>query len=42
MTLWNGFTNPHNVSWVLSGQATDQFVFLAINGTLELQPLVTI
>ena len=42
MTLWTGFTNPWNVSLSLNAQATDQFVFLAINNTLELQPLITI
>ena len=42
MTLWTGFTNPWNVNLSLSAQATDQFVFLAINNTLELQPLITI
>lgn len=40
MTLWTWFTNPRNVDTTLSGNATDQYVFLAINGELELQPLV--
>lgn len=40
ITLWTWITNPRNVSLVLSQNATDQFVFLAINWTLELQPLV--
>ena len=40
MTLWTWFTNPRNVNTTLSGNATDQYVFLAINGELELQPLV--
>lgn len=39
MTLWTWFTNPFNVSTVLSSYADDQFVFVAINWTLELQPL---
>lgn len=39
MTLWTWFTNPFNVSTVLSSYADDQFVFIAINWTLELQPL---
>lgn len=40
MTLWTWFTNPRNVNTTLSGNATDQYVFLAIWGELELQPLV--
>jgi len=40
MTLWTWFTNPRNVNTTLSWNATDQYVFLAINGELELQPLV--
>lgn len=40
MTLWTWFTNPRNVDTTLSGNATDQYVFLAIWGELELQPLV--
>ena len=40
MTLWTWFTNPRNVDTTLSWNATDQYVFLAINGELELQPLV--
>ncbi len=39
MTLWTGFTNPFSVDLSLSYYATDQFVFVAINWTLELQPL---
>ena len=40
MTLGTWFTNPRNVNTTLSANATDQYVFLAINGELELQPLV--
>lgn len=38
MTLGTGFTNPRNVSLSLNSYASDQFVFVAINGELELQP----
>lgn len=41
MCLGSCFTNPRNVDTCLSGNATDQYVFLAIWGELELQPLVT-
>ena len=41
MTLGTWFTNPRNVDLTLSSNASDQFVFLAINGELELQPLFT-
>lgn len=41
MTLWTGFTNPRSVDLSLSKYATDQYVFLAINWELELQPLFT-
>lgn len=40
MCLGSCFTNPRNVNTCLSGNATDQYVFLAIWGELELQPLV--
>lgn len=40
MTLGTWFTNPRNVNTTLSANATDQYVFLAIWGELELQPLV--
>lgn len=40
MALGTWFTNPRNVSTTLSANATDQYVFLAIWGELELQPLV--
>ena len=40
MCLWSCITNPRNVDTCLSGNATDQYVFLAIWGELELQPLV--
>lgn len=40
MCLGSCFTNPWNVNTCLSGNATDQYVFLAIWGELELQPLV--
>lgn len=40
MCLGSCFTNPRNVDTTLSGNATDQYVFLAIWGELELQPLV--
>lgn len=41
MTLGTWFTNPFNVDLTLSDYATDQYVFIAINWTLELQPLFT-
>jgi len=40
MCLWSCFTNPRNVDTTLSGNATDQYVFLSIWWELELQPLV--
>jgi hypothetical protein len=40
MCLGSCFTNPWNVNTCLSGNATDQYVFLAIWGELELQPLI--
>lgn len=40
MTLDTWFTNPRSVDLTLSANATDQYVFLAIWGELELQPLV--
>ena len=40
ITLWTWFTNPRNVDLSLSQRATDQFVFVAINWELELQPVV--
>lgn len=40
MCLGSCFTNPWGVDTCLSGNATDQYVFLAIWGELELQPLV--
>lgn len=42
MTLGSWFTNPRKVSTVLSADASDQFVFVAINGELELQAEVQI
>lgn len=42
MTLWEWFTNPFDVDLSLSANATDQFVFLAVQWTLELQPQVVI
>ena len=42
ITLWTWFTNPHNINLTLSTDATDQLVFLSINNSLELQPLITI
>ena len=38
MSLWNGLTNPFNVDLTLTPDWVDQFVFLAINNTFELQP----
>lgn len=40
MTLGSWFTNPRGVDLTLNGGASDQFVFVAINGELELQPEV--
>ena len=40
MCLWSCFKNPWEVDTCLSNGATDQYVFLAINWELELQPLV--
>ena len=40
MCLGSCFTNPWNVDTCLSGNATDQYVFLSIGWELELQPLV--
>lgn len=42
MALWKWFTNPFWVDLTLSANATDQFVFLAVQWTLELQPQVVI
>lgn len=41
MTLGTWFTNPFDVDLTLSDYATDQYVFIAIDWTLELQPLFT-
>ena len=42
LSLWEWFTNPFWVDLTLSFNATDQFVFLAVQWTLELQPQVII
>ena len=42
ITLWTWITNPRWVNLSTSQYATDQFVFIAIDGILELQPLITI
>lgn len=42
IALWEWFTNPFDVDLTLSANATDQFVFLAVQWTLELQPQVVI
>lgn len=42
ITLWDWFTNPWNVDLKLTSNATDQFVFVAINWTLELQAEVAL
>ena len=42
MTLWTDIDNSLNVDTTLSASWTDQFVFLAFNGQLELQPEVTL
>ena len=39
ITLWTWITNPRSVNLSTSQYATDQFVFLAIGGQLELQPI---
>lgn len=38
MTLGSNISNPFNVDLTLTASGIDQFVFLAVNGTLELQP----
>ena len=38
ITLGTGFTNPWDVDLTTTAYANDQFVFLAIDGVLELQP----
>lgn len=38
MTLWTNISNPYGVDTTLTAGWIDQFVFLAINWTLELQP----
>lgn len=42
MTLWTNIDNSLNVSTALSANGTDQFVFLAFNWQLELQPEVSL
>lgn len=38
MTLWTNITNPYNVDLSLWTNTLSQFVFLAVDGKLELQP----
>ena len=38
MTLWTNVTNPYDTDITLTDDWVDQFVFLAINWELELQP----
>lgn len=38
MTLWTNITNPYNVDISLWTNTLSQFVFLAVDGNLELQP----
>lgn len=40
MTLGNNITNPYSVDLTLTANGIDQFVFLATNGWLELQPSI--